>query len=501
MGEATSDLCCFPACTAAERHVCGASAVFLKEPVSDAGLGPIFGEAGGFGFVKYADTHCSTYNKTNMVSLECRGCVQGDYPIYLPDSVLFTAKMVQHAHVTTLHGGVCLTMMKVREKFWVPRLRKLVKKTVKNCSGCKRFQAVALKNPPTAPLPSERTEGTTAFNVISVEFAGSVKYHSKRKEERKAYVILYSCSLTRGVFLELLPSLETTDFIQSLKRFIARRGRPSKVCSDNGKTFVAATKWVKKVRRDERFHSFLSEHSIQWQFNLSLAPWWGGQFERLIGLMKSMFYKTVGQGLLTWEELSEVILDIEVAMNNRPLCYVEDDVQLLTLTPNVFLMLNSSVLPELHPYHIEERDLRKCAKFLMKMKDVMWCRWTTEYLSALREHHRLRCGKKGKENSLAVGDVVIVKSHERNRNCWPLRIVEQLIAGRGGVVRGAKIWVGRSHVECPVQLLYPLELSCDEDDNQETALTLNPDAPMFRPRHDAAAVAELQVKSLKSACQ
>ncbi|XP_068703886.1 uncharacterized protein [Montipora foliosa] len=225
--------------------------------------------------------------------LECRGRVQGDYPIYLADSVLFAAKMVQHAHVTTLHGGVSLTM---------------------------------------------------------------TKYRSKRKEERKAYVILYSCSLTRGVFLVLLPSLETTGFIQSLKRFIARIGRPSKVYSDNGKTFVAAAKWVKKVRRDERFHSFLSEHFIQWQFNLSRAPCWGGQFERLIGLMKSMFYKTVGQGLLTWEELSEVILDIEVAMNNRPLCYVEDDVQLPTLTPNVFLMLNSSVLPE-----VDDRILERAA--------------------------------------------------------------------------------------------------------------------------------------------
>ena len=36
--------------------------------------------------------------------LECRGRVQGDYPIYLPDLVPFTAKMVQHAHVTTLHA-------------------------------------------------------------------------------------------------------------------------------------------------------------------------------------------------------------------------------------------------------------------------------------------------------------------------------------------------------------------------------------------------------------
>ena len=328
-----------------------------------------------------------------------------------------------------------------------------------NCSGCKRSQTVALKNPPTSPLPSERTEGTAPFNVIGVDFAGPVKYRSKRKEERKAYMVLYSCSLTRRVFLELLPSLETSDFIQSLKRFTARRGRPSKVYSGNGKTFVAAAKWLKRARSDERFNSFLSEHAIQWQFNLSRAPWWGGQFERLIGLMKSMFYKTVGQGLLTWEELSEVILDIEVTMNNRPLCYVEEDVQLPTLTPNAFLMLNSNVLPELQPYHIEERDLRKRAKFLMKTKDGMWRRWTTEYLSVLRERHRLSREEKGKENSLTIGDVEIVKSQERNRSFWQLGIVEQLIAGRDGVVQGAKLRVGRSHVERPVQLLCPLELA------------------------------------------
>ena len=206
--------------------------------------------------------------------------------------------------------------------------------------------------------------------------------------------------------------------------------------------------------------------------------------------MKSMFYKIVGQGLLTWEELSEVILDIEVTMNNHPLCYMEGDVQLPTITPNVFLMLNSHVLAELQPYRIEERDLRKRAKFLMKTKGAIWLRWTTEYLSALRERHRLRRGKKRKENSLDVRDVVIVKSQERNRSFWPLGNVEQLIAGRDGVVQGAMLLVGQSHVERPVQLLYPLELSCDED---------NPDAAVFRPRRDAAAAAAQRVKDIVQA--
>ena len=208
---------------------------------------------------------------------ECRGRIQGEYPVYLPDSVLYTAKVVQRAHVTTLHGGVGLTMAKVREKLWVPRLRKLVKRTLKKCWGYKRFRAVPVHGPPQAPLPRERTEGDTPLNVIGLDFAGPVKYLEKPKKEKKAYVTLYSCSLTRGVSLELLPSLETGEFIKSLKRLIARRGRPSKVYSDNEKTFVAAAKWLNKVRKDEKFNDFLAKQSITCQFNLSRAPWWGGQ--------------------------------------------------------------------------------------------------------------------------------------------------------------------------------------------------------------------------------
>ena len=90
--------------------------------------------------------------------------------------------------------------------------------------------------------------------------------------------------------------------------------------------------------------------------------------------MKAAFYKTVGQGLLTREELTEVLLDIEVTLNNRPLSYLEEDVQLPTLMQNSFLFNNSNILPELAPYHVNERDLRKRAKFPLKTKDTMWRR-------------------------------------------------------------------------------------------------------------------------------
>ena len=242
-------------------------------------------------------------------------------------------------------------MAKVREKYWIPRLRRLAKKIKRNCWTCKRFSAQAYNAPNPGPLPKTRTEGTTPYKVTGVDFAGPIKYNVTKKQESKAYLVLFSCSLTRGVYLEVLKSLETAGFLQSLKRLIARRGRPALIYPDNGQTFKAAATWLRKVRKDEKFYDQLNKYEIQWRFNLSRAPWWGGQFERLIGIFKSAFYKVVGGGLLTFEELSEAVLDVEICMNNRPLSYLEDDVKFPVLTANSFLLQLPNNLPSTNrPY-------------------------------------------------------------------------------------------------------------------------------------------------------
>ena len=101
---------------------------------------------------------------------------------------------------------------------------------------------------------------------------------------------------------------------------------------------------------------------------------------------------------------------------------------------------------------------------MLKTKDALWRRWMGEYLRSLRERHRLKYGDK--KCTLAVGDVVVIQSPEQNRNCWPLGIVEQLIEGRDCVVRGARLRAGPSHLERPIQHLYPLELSFDKENVQ-----------------------------------
>ena len=210
---------------------------------------------------------------------------------------------------------------------------------------------------------------------------------------------------------------------------------------------------------DEKMNGYLARQEIEWRFNLSRARWWGGQFERLVGLVKSAMYKVIGGEKLSWKELQDVILDVEVALNNRPLDHVEDDVQQPTLTHNSMLFGQPNTIPQLEPHNIEDTDLRKRAKYLRKCKDAVWRRWKKEYLRAPRERHNLK--HETKFVTPKIGDVAIIKNDGRNRGKWQLGVIVQLLTGKDGIVRGAKLRAGKGILERAMQQLYPLQISCN----------------------------------------
>ena len=193
-------------------------------------------------------------------------------------------------------------------------------------------------------------------------------------------------------------------------------------------------------------------------------------------------------------------MDSEIALNNRPLSYVEDDIQLPILTPNVMMFGQPNLIPEESLDSITEKDLRKRAKYLRRCKDVLWSRWTGEYLKALRERHAMI--NNGNELTLKTGDVVLIKGEERNRGKWNIGIVNELFKGRHGVVRAVKLRAGKSYLERPIQHLHPLELSCNALSCTPTKTKideksdLNAEASEFRPKRRAAMAAEDNIKEI-----
>ena len=137
----------------------------------------------------------------------------------------------------------------------------------------------------------------------------------------KVWVCVYTCCVTRAIHLDILSNMSLEFFIRSFKRFVARRGLPRQVVSDNAKTFKAAARLFKKIMRHEEASRYLEENKIQWTFNVEKAPWWGGVFERLIRSVKRCLKKVIGRAKFTREELLTVVTESEMIINSRPLSY------------------------------------------------------------------------------------------------------------------------------------------------------------------------------------
>ena len=138
-------------------------------------------------------------------------------------------------------------------------MRSRVKSTIRSCPQYKRYHGKCYVNPPTTTLPDYRTTvASRAFETIGIDFAGPLEYKGNDNSSGKSYIALYTYAASRAVHLDLLEDMAIDQFRHSLKGFMARRGNPSLIISDNAKTFKNTAKWLQRVRRDPEVVSLLS---------------------------------------------------------------------------------------------------------------------------------------------------------------------------------------------------------------------------------------------------
>ena len=167
------------------------------------------------------------------------------HPILLDSVHKFTALVIKDCHKRVMHNGVKDTLTELRSKFWLVRGRQTVKKLLHDCVTCQRYEGKAFKPPPPSPLPDFKVTTAPAFTYTGLDYAGPLYVkEAKRKTEKKAWIFLYTCCVTRALHLDIVPDLTPEAFLRSFRRFTARRGLPSNIVSDNGTTFKSASKQI-----------------------------------------------------------------------------------------------------------------------------------------------------------------------------------------------------------------------------------------------------------------
>ncbi|GFS89584.1 integrase catalytic domain-containing protein [Trichonephila clavipes] len=251
--------------------------------------------------------------------------------IILPSKHLAVRRFIAQEHLVNKHASTLTLLTILRERFGIVKGKRTVRSVIKECLTCKR-QKIKHLEVPFPPLPKDRTEVAAVFQVSGVDLAEPLLTKSKQK----AWIVLFTCAVFRAVHLELITSLSTTDFIQDMRRFIARRGRISVMYSDNGTNFTGLNNALRQLDWTT-IESEFRVHEIRWKFNPPSSPWWGGFWERLIGILKDLLRKNLGHSCLSYEELQTLVCECESVMNSRPLTYISEEQELKTLTPSMFL--------------------------------------------------------------------------------------------------------------------------------------------------------------------
>ncbi|KAK3710011.1 hypothetical protein QZH41_013181, partial [Actinostola sp. cb2023] len=200
------------------------------------------------------------------------------------------------------------------------------------------------------------------------------------------------------------------------------RGVPEIIISDNAQTFKAGAQELEtlknKILATSASQRFLANNGIAWKFITARAPWWGGFYERLVGMTKRCLKKTIGKASLNVIELYTVLTEVEAVLNSRPLTYpyveINDDPP---LTPSHFLCghrlltlpdsngQGREIDPEYNPSETSAKDLNKRAKYHEYVIQAFWRRWQQEYLTGLREQHSKLHRSPGNAATVNIGDV------------------------------------------------------------------------------------------------
>ena len=273
---------------------------------------------------------------------------QSQHPIILHGKHPLTHMIIHAEHLRLLHAGPTLLTASLSRRYHVVGGRKVIRSVARKCLTCRRY--TARPKPQTlGQLPIERVTPGPVFDKVGVDYAGPVmiKYGYVRKPTVvKAYICVFVSLSVKAVHLELVTDLTSEAFIACLKRFIARRGLPSLIWSDNGTNFVGATRELKELYQflqtqatQESINHYLSDQKITWKFIPQHAPHFGGIWEAAVKSMKVHLRRILGEVKLTYEELSTLLAQIEASLNSRPLApLANDDDGIEALTPGHFLI-------------------------------------------------------------------------------------------------------------------------------------------------------------------
>lgn len=384
--------------------------------------------------------------------------IQQKTAIILPAKSRFVFLVIRDAHEQqSNHGGVQLTLRAIRNRFWIIHARSQVNKLIGRCISCYRSKKLLITQK-MADLPLFRTIPARPFTFTGCDFAGpfQIKLNENRNASTtKGYVALFICLTTKAVHFEVVGDMSTAEYVMALENFIARRGIPSTMYTDNGTNLVGGEREIRTLH--DQFMSQTNELTrkiaatrIKFKRIPARASHMGGIWERAVGLMKYHLSRVMKNTKLTTRRFDHVLKQIECSLNSRPLWAIThnaDDVEVIT--PSHFFNFEAiNTLPRPDISHIKMNRLDQY-QYLHRLYIDFWKDWSKEYVDLLQVRQKWQ----EKKPNIKVGSIVVISEDNLPPCRWSLGRVVSVYPAKDGLIRVVDVKCGDTILKRPVHRL------------------------------------------------
>ncbi|XP_068757547.1 uncharacterized protein [Montipora capricornis] len=305
------------------------------------------------------------------------------HQVILPRQHHVVELIIRHYHKVSGHSGQEYVLSLIRQHYWIIKARTTLRRLLSACFSCRRRQA-PIQEQKMAHLPEDRvTPSKPPFSFVGVDSFGP--YHVLRgRTIIKRYGVIFTCLAIRAVHIEIVHSLDTQSFINALRRFIARRGYPEEIRSNNGGNFVSANKELRDAIKEwnqNQIQQYLTQNSVKWVFNPPAGSHHGGVWERCIRTVNAICKEQT----MDDEALSTLMCEVETIINGQPITKVSDDPNNFeALTPNHLLLLRTEAPFPPGLFNKTDCYVRRRWRQVQYLSNVFWHRWLKEYLPTLQ---------------------------------------------------------------------------------------------------------------------
>ena len=397
--------------------------VALKNGELDT-LRPMFKDVEGFGGLQLVVTSGRLgkglvvgYDKENLPLLKCTERL----------ATLF----MKEAHEID-HSGADRSLQRSRQQVWIIQGARLAKVIVKNCFTCKQQNKI-LQKQIMAPIHESRLPPTPPFFSTAVDLFGPIKIKDsvKRRTSKECWGVLFCCTVTSAVHLEVSEDYSVDSFLLCLRRFFNFFGTPSRIQCDPGTQLVAAAS-LSKTWVYEKIEEWINQRGIEWVKIPTASQHFNGCAEALIKVTKKQLSRLMENRIFTKGELDALFSDVQFIVNSRPLMIKagSDTLSGGPITPLHLLWGRSTQqVPEMN-FDTKASLTKRCA-FLDSVRREFWDKWFAQVFPHLVPSYRW----KKEYRNVQEGDVVLMCQESKLKRTYKLAKVTRVPVDKDGKVR------------------------------------------------------------------